>query len=1230
MSWLAKLASPGGRKVSSSPRAKAAAREDPFPAFVKTWELLQATLTSPDARLPLATSPIPRLLDQLLVHLSAGYSSASEPLGPCLEHLLKNAVLSTLVKLAVQDDPAGVRCEVIKWFGRAIVDLDESFLVHSAVNKPLVKLLRACVDEEGGLVRDEEEAVVSAMVTISERIKTYPELLSIFLREKPPSARSKDLAAGLAAGVPVPLTTISVTDEDGRPSSPTPSNASTVESSISLNSRSQGSSSGRRQKREHDFLLFAYLLRFVHREGRVGDDARAGLLSLVDIAMGSASPFSYGMTRSATSTTITPTSFAATPAREAALAFAEYLLDSDFADVLGAGLGALYGLLPTKLVVRAAGATSSSKEPPSWDDPIMSEGSGGMVLGGMGALGEEEDAEEVQRKQEDEEMRLRSLGVGISGTDDFREGLDGWLKLVEFTQEVLRRGLVVGEGGAFDDDEVDEETRQQRLITSALTSSILSSLRTLFLQTVLYPSILECSEGDGSAVAVMSYLDAMLEVIQEGTKLESAVLGFLMGEEESRTPTQRQRPSDNLNSPTPSTDGFLSPASKKVRRRKSSALLILESSAPQQSSDYYSALGRFSLKDLLVSNVHSTSQQTAMAALKLLHTMLVRHDRWSMGLLDVMLDEGATSFPIALRDEPEEDSDDESPFASQQNQDEDDDSDSDVFVYPTTPATPRAALPSSSTLTIKPSDTPARSRLLLGTPVPSTPSVKSHLDSLDTLLSLVASIDPSYRSARAMGSGSEMMSSGFPNYIHDAEAAMAADLGFRRGLSVPASAANETVEVSPQARRRSSLFGGPPALTARDFAAVKTMLRHKLVPHAKLVGLVLDSLSHFFSHSPDHNLALTAVAASLALCPYRSLEGWMLPPTKEVSQGNDLAALIGRDRRKAPASDDGDDRSVDCEVDAWSRHEALFSPPRSANPTSPTRDALADSDSLLAILSALSDSVSHYRNTIPNFDKYLSERRQGLFFVENLADALDLHDDGGNAFGDAVKGLGGGQVFEPEPPKPLPLPAKPPKSTGFGAFLSPRPSRPSHSRNSSTGSAFATPPRNSSRLSRSPSMDSLNQAAREGASLAPPSPTRAGGGKSGPASPFQAHYRQTGSISVKPVIVATPRSARKSVGGGEEDDDEDEGEREGPSDSPTKRLSPANPPPPSAPPSTSSPSAWSEGGSEAEGAQKKREVAVVTLSAILDNVIVLEEFIKELAGVVFVRRSLGVDGVRFV
>ncbi len=41
------------------------------------------------------------------------------------------------------------------------------------------------------------------------------------------------------------------------------------------------------KKTEYEFLLFNYLLRFVHREGHIGEFARAGLLFLMDVAMSS-------------------------------------------------------------------------------------------------------------------------------------------------------------------------------------------------------------------------------------------------------------------------------------------------------------------------------------------------------------------------------------------------------------------------------------------------------------------------------------------------------------------------------------------------------------------------------------------------------------------------------------------------------------------------------------------------------------------------------------------------------------------------------------------------------------------------------------------------------------------------------------------------------------------------------------------------------------------------------
>jgi hypothetical protein len=47
-----------------------------------------------------------------------------------------------------------------------------------------IKLLRCCVDEEGGLSRDEESAVVETMCTVCERIKTVSEFHQRSRRER--------------------------------------------------------------------------------------------------------------------------------------------------------------------------------------------------------------------------------------------------------------------------------------------------------------------------------------------------------------------------------------------------------------------------------------------------------------------------------------------------------------------------------------------------------------------------------------------------------------------------------------------------------------------------------------------------------------------------------------------------------------------------------------------------------------------------------------------------------------------------------------------------------------------------------------------------------------------------------------------------------------------------------------------------------------------------------------
>ena len=965
------------------------------------------------------------------------------------------------------------------------------------------------MEQIGGLPRDEEETVLDVMCAISQGIKSFPELLVIFFRERRSATTDSIIASQYSPSS-------GRYEDNGRPSSPTPSTST----STSHGTTSLDSSAFPRRKSTHNFPIFSYLLRFVHREGRVGDFARAGLLALIDVAMSSVPPppSSSNMDRSDTTQSYS-SGLAVGAAREAKLALGEFLLDSDFAEVLGAGLGALYGLLPGKLLVRTGGSSTGVGEESTVDGFA-----GGMVLGGMGALGEDDDPEAAKIRREEEENGLRALGVGISGTADFREGLDGWLKLIEFTQEILRRSPVERYGEM--EEELDEAVRLQQIVVSSLVNSILSSVRSLFLQNVLYPSILGCSDGDGSAVAVLSYLDSMLEVVEEGTVLGATILGFLMGEEDIGDFARRQGKTSKQ---------------KKAKVHPQSALVLLESTSvhARRTPAYLDSFGRFTIKDLLVSNIQSSSQTTSTAALKLVRTMLAKHDRWSMGILDVVLDDAATSFPVAARNEVQEE---------EVLEEEDEE-----FVYPDPDA---LSTPSrSSHISSTPSRTPLP-RLLLGTPIPSTPSIKTHLNTLDSLLALVDSIDPAYRSARLQEAGSVVASTGFSNYLHDAEQAIASDRSFRRGLIFPLHNAQEEPLLSPQARRRSTLFGGPPKLSPRDFASVKTGRRHRLDPSSsKVVELLLESFGEFFSHSPELNLALTAVFGSLAVSPYRSLEGWVFPLLeRDTNKGGRHERVRGR-------------RDGIRQFDDDSQQSPL------ANTTSPsTPFSMLEASSLLDVLSALAESVSQYRFTISGFDGFLADRRKGLMFVDNLADALVVSDE---SFSGAIKNLA-----VQEEPKPPPTKSK---GIGFGSFL------PSRSPTLPPTNQFLTPPRTRSASSIS-----------ESSTIKP-----------GPISPFAAHYRQTGSIAVSPIIIplGTPRK------------EAEESSLDAAPDTPTKRLSPL-PPPPSSPGMSGSSSTGME-----DEERKERIVPTVTLSAILDNVIILEEFIKELGGIVAVRRALGIDGV---
>ena len=360
-------------------------------------------------------------------------------------------------------------------------------------------------------------------------------------------------------------------------------------------------------KPEYEFLIFNYMLRFVHRDGKIGEFARAGLLFLIDIA------FSAGSTAEDVSD----------PVAEIELALAEYILDGDFADVLSAGLGAVYSVLPSKLSVQA-------------DSSLLPTDS--MQLGSAGIAGEDARSNE----QEHHEM----LGIERSTTTVFHGQLDHFIKLLAFLQEVLRRN---------EPNETAEQLKPGVLVGNAITAGILDAVRRVFLENILYTSVLECSDLDGSAVAVMSYIEIILRGLRQHNHLSELLVDFLMSEDDSEAARPRAR-RRMLNLSEAPADAATARA-RKLNRRKSSAMLLLEQQGANRQSTYFTAMERFTLKDLILTNLRSTNQPTATAALQLLQTLLTTQCHATVERLFLVIrDPGATMFPeptrIAEREPP--------------------------------------------------------------------------------------------------------------------------------------------------------------------------------------------------------------------------------------------------------------------------------------------------------------------------------------------------------------------------------------------------------------------------------------------------------------------------------------------------------------------------------------------------------------------------------------------------
>ena len=867
-----------------------------------------------------------------------------------------------------------------------------------------------------------------------------------------------------------------------QPASDLPSSQRPTSPASSHQTDNSGLASSSTKKPEYEFLLFNYLLRFVHREGQIGDFARAGLLFLMDVAMSPVDGSHKSPVEDLRASTSTSSATDTDPNTDAALALAEYILDGDFSDVLAAGLAAVYSLLPTKLEVRP---------------PISTDTAPGtaMILGSN--TGPELSPEEKE-KVDAEKERTRAMGLEESSSPDFKARLDHFLKLLEFLQDVFRRNKVHDTGESNLDASV--------LVGSAIVQSILDAVRRVFLENILYPSILECSDADGSAVAVMSYIEIMIRTLENG-QLADLLIDFLMSEDNNDDlSSSRPRPHSMLTLGSKAPPMSQSDAKKaKQRRRKSTAMTLLEMEAPgaRRQSSYFTSMGRFTLKDLLLTSLRSKSQPTATAALQLLHSLLLQYCTLCVDrLLVVIPDPQATSFPqpAILPDAFEE----IPPAPSKAEEDSDDE---EAFVYP-------GADDTKETEPVRPQSTIVFSQ-------PDT-TYWTHEREMGLYLQLVSRVDPNHTE--------DAFSTGYDHYLRDALFSIQSQSCIR-------------IDVDPEARAK---------------------MKHRLNPNDPVLSLVLESLRKFFSNTPETNMALTGVLATLALCPDRSLAGWLTfapkeSPTPSNTQDQDVFL---------PNEDDGDDRSIDFRIEEKLASESNALPATSMDEQS--RPVVH------SVFHGLVSQLERYRQMVENFDQYLMERRQGLLFNENLTDALtlalDFETPKSAIFGGALSSMLSSPVEAPQQrPKPKP---KPSASSSFVSFLTPKKNKP----------AKPTPSE-------------------------PTTPSR-GGSRAVDASPFGPHYQKTGAITVEPFLAPAPSSgpwtpAKSRKWNADEED------------------------------VFGSSGQWGENrGSQvvddSDDEDEAAKITHVTLSQLLDNVVILEESIKELVAIIHARRSLGIDSIRYL
>ena len=233
-------------------------------------------------------------------------------------------------------------------------------------------------------------------------------------------------------------------------------------------------------------------------------------------------------------------------------ALEQWIVESDLSTLMATGLGALYSQLSRKLVIDHL---------PDDLPPILA-------------------LSDYQHPQSNYE-------IVSSCSEEFQSHLETFLSHLLFWQDVLNHCKSL-----------------------EVKSTLLEHFQVIFLQQLLYPSLLESSDIDGgSSVAVLTYLRRILESLEHPDMI-NLILHYLLDLPENLT-----------NKPPP-----LRTSISFARQRKSVDLATMIAEKSEQTVTPL----LFNLVDLILACLRSRNQQTIHVTLQLISAILKRHHRYAV------------------------------------------------------------------------------------------------------------------------------------------------------------------------------------------------------------------------------------------------------------------------------------------------------------------------------------------------------------------------------------------------------------------------------------------------------------------------------------------------------------------------------------------------------------------------------------------------------------------------